>query len=92
MCIILRVDPNIVIRGRGIIEDDVDKTVPKKGMGNGARHARCMIIKRIKIQLIRFIGSSGKIKNAKAEGRKDLHRKPTRLFTKNQECRPVPIG
>lgn len=73
----------------GIIQDDVDKTVPKKGMGNGARHTR---FKRIEIQLIRFIGSSGKIKNAQAERRKDFNGKPTGLFTKNQECSPVFIG
>jgi hypothetical protein len=51
-----------------------------------------MIVKRIEIQLIRFIGSSGEIKNAQAERRKGFNGKPTRLFTKNQECRPILIG
>ena len=87
--IILFVDPNVIIRGGAIINNNVHKIVSKKRMGDRTRHRG---FKRIKIQLIRFFGVDGQIKNAKAEGRKGFDGKPTRLFTQNQKCRPVPIG
>ena len=48
--------------------------------------------KRIKIQLICFIGMDRQIKNAKAKRRKGFNGKLTRVFTKGQKRHPVPVG
>lgn len=90
--IILFVDPDIVIRGGAIINNNVDEIVSKKRMGDGTGHARCMIVKRIEIQLIRFFSMNRQIKNAKAERRKGFDGKPTGILTEGQKRHPVPIG